>query len=187
MWLLTAALVGAAPSDIPPLDAQVAAARLAAPEDRRAEARVLAYAEDGRLVVARQGENDLVCLADDPKKSGFQAACYHRDLEPYMARGRELRAEGIEGQSNRQKRWDEVEAGALPFPKGPRTLYVLHGASYDAAKGEVREPYLRWVIFTPHATPESTGLSTAASPGAPWIMFPGTPGAHIMINPPKPK
>ena len=38
------------------------------------------------------------------------------------------------------------------------------------------------------ATPESTGLSTSpGAPGAPWLMYPGTPGAHIMINPPKAK
>jgi hypothetical protein len=40
------------------------------------------------------------------------------------------------------------------------------------------------VVYVPYATPESTGLST--TPGtAPWLMYPGTPGAHIMISPPK--
>jgi len=38
------------------------------------------------------------------------------------------------------------------------------------------------------ATPyRPTGLSTKASEGAPWLMAPGTAGAHIMINPPRPK
>jgi hypothetical protein len=41
------------------------------------------------------------------------------------------------------------------------------------------------VIYLPFATAESTGLSLKASPGAPWLMYPGTAGAHIMINPPR--
>jgi hypothetical protein len=68
----------------------------------------------------------------------------------------------------------------------PATLYVLTGKSYDPATGEVADRYLRYVVYTPYATPESTGLALSPSgPGAPWLMFPGTAGAHIMINPPK--
>ena len=73
------------------------------------------------------------------------------------------------------------------MPKEPRTLYVLTGKSFNAATGKVENSYLRWVIYVPLATPRSTGLSTKGSEGAPWLMSPGTAGAHIMINPPKPK
>jgi hypothetical protein len=71
------------------------------------------------------------------------------------------------------------------MPREPRTSYVLTGSGFDASTGKVADPYLRWVIYVPFATAESTGLSTKASDGAPWLMFPGTAGAHIMINPPK--
>jgi hypothetical protein len=64
-------------------------------------------------------------------------------------------------------------------------LYVLTGTAFDAATGKVENSYLRWVIYVPFATAESTGLSTKGSDGAPWLMAPGTAGAHIMINPPK--
>jgi hypothetical protein len=101
-----------------------------------------------------------------------------------MARGRELAAKGAKGKERHEMRWKEVEQGKVPIPREPRLLYVLTGAGYDAAKGEVINPYLRWVVYTPYATPESTGLSTTAGPG-PWLMYPGTPGAHIMISPPK--
>jgi hypothetical protein len=47
------------------------------------------------------------------------------------------------------------------------------------------DAYLRWVTYVPFATPESTGLSTKPSDNAPWLMYSGTAGAHIMINPPK--
>lgn len=167
---------------------QIAAAVLAAPEDRRAAATVLGYDEKGELVTLRKGSNEFVCLADDPHAQGFSVACYHQDLEPYMARGRELRAKGIKNQREiNDTRWTEVKAGSLTMPKEPRTLYVLSGTSYDAAAGVVAGEYLRWVIYVPFATAESTGLATKPVENGPWLMDPGTPGAHIMITPPRPK
>jgi hypothetical protein len=102
-----------------------------------------------------------------------------------MARGRELLAQKVTGAARDKIRFKEVEDGKLPMPREPRTLYVLTGSSFDAASGKVQDPYLRWVIYVPFATPQSTGLSTKASESAPWLMNPGTAGAHIMINPPK--
>jgi hypothetical protein len=69
------------------------------------------------------------------------------------------------------------------MPEKPAMLYILTGASFDAATGAVANEYRRSTIYIPYATPESTGLSTQASETDPWIMFPGTPGAHIMITP----
>ena len=46
------------------------------------------------------------------------------------------------------------------MPREPRSLSVLTGAGFDAAAGQVTEGYNRWVIYTPFATPETTGLST---------------------------
>lgn len=166
--------------------AQLAAAIQAAPEDRRDGARVLGWTGDGKVVELRAGSNDLVCLAARPGDAQWSVACYHESLEPFMARGRELLAQGIEGQERIDIREREVAEGKLPMPREPRTLYVLHGSGFDAATGEVSDAYLRWVIYTPYATPESTGLTTRPVPGAPWLMFPGTAGAHIMINPPRP-
>ena len=74
------------------------------------------------------------------------------------------------------------------MPKAPTTLYVYSASKddYNEQSGEVKNGYLRYVIYIPYATPESTGLPLAAEvPGMPWIMHPGTHGAHIMINPPK--
>ena len=87
-----------------------------------------------------------------------------------------------------KQRYVEADAGVLPMPKKPATLYVLSGKSFDAASGKVMEPYLRYVVYTPWATQESTGLPLSPpGPGGPWLMFPGTAGAHIMITPPKPE
>jgi len=179
--------LGQAPVAATPVPAaqQIAAAVLAAPEERRADATVLGYDETGKLGALRAGKGDLICLADDPVQAGFEVACYQKDLEPFMARGRAMRATGLEGKALNEARWQEIESGKLAMPREPRTLYVLEGSSYDAATNTVVKPYRRWVVYTPYATPESTGLSTMPVEGGPWLMFPGKPTAHIMINPPQ--
>jgi hypothetical protein len=181
--VLLASTVAAA--DVPTPEVQIAAAILAAPADLREGAAVLGYNAQGELVKLRQGKNELICLANDPSKNSFNVACYHRDLDPYMARGRELLAQKVTGQKRNEIRWKEVAEGKLSIPREARTLYILTGTGFDSSSGKVTDAYLRWVIYLPFATPESTGLSTKASESAPWLMFPGTPGAHIMINPPK--
>jgi len=171
------ALEVASPAD------QIASAIQAAPKERRAAATVFGFNDKGALVELRKGTNDLICLADDPNDKAFSVACYHKDLEPFMKRGRELAAQ-YKGKERHEVRWKEVDEGKLKIPRESRMLYVLTGKGFDAAKGEVIEPYLRWVVYAPYATPETTGLST--TPGtAPWLMYPGTAGAHIMISPPK--
>jgi hypothetical protein len=174
-------------ANIPPAEEQIAAAILAAPEKRRAEAAVLGYSAEGKLVTLRQGSNDMICLADDPKVEAFSVACYHKDLEPFMARGRELQEQGVTGNKRHEVRGKEVEDGKIPMPREGRALYVLIGKGFDAATGQVADSYLRWVIYAPFATPETTGLSTDPVPGGPWLMNAGTAGAHIMISPPKEK
>jgi hypothetical protein len=175
----------AAAADIPSAQVQIAGAVLAAPAELRDGAAVLGYDAQGGRVWVRKGTNEMVCLATDPTKTAFNVACYHKDLEPFMARGRELLAQNVTGAKRSEIRFKEIEDGKLAMPKEPRTLYVLTGASFDAASGKVQDSYLRWVIYVPFATPQSTGLSTKPSEGAPWLMSAGTAGAHIMINPPK--
>jgi hypothetical protein len=177
----------AAAQTVPPAADQIAAAVQAAPEEMRAGAAVLGYGADGKLIELRKGANELICLADDPKDARFSTACYHKDLEPFMARGRELAAQGIAGNERNEKyRWKEIKEGKLPMPKEPRMLYVLSGKGYDAASGKVIDGSVRWVIYVPFATAQSTGLSTKSKRGEPWLMDAGTPGAHIMITPPAP-
>jgi hypothetical protein len=175
----------AAAADIPPAQAQIAGAVLAAPAELREGAAVIGYNAEGKQVEIRAGKNEMVCLASDPSKTAFNVACYHKDLEPFMARGRELLAEKVTGAKRTEMRFKEIEDGKLKMPREPRTLFVLTGTSFDAATGKVQDSYLRWVIYVPYATPQSTGLSTKGSDGAPWLMGAGTAGAHIMINPPK--
>ncbi len=180
--LLASAAVAA---DVPSPEVQIAAAQLPAPAELRDGAAVIGYNAQGEVVRLREGKNELVCLANNPANTRFSVACYHKDLEPYMARGRELAAQKITGDKSHEVRWKEIADGKLSMPREPRSLYVITGTGFDAASGKVTNSYLRWVIYVPYATPESTGLSTKAADNAPWLMYPGTAGAHIMINPPK--
>lgn len=172
----------------PPPDVQIAAAVQAAPEADRADATVLGFTADGSVTTLREGSNGLICLADNPQQEGWSVACYHESIEPYMARGRELRAQGVTDPAEvTRRRFAEVESGDLPMPEEPAMLYVMTGDGFDAAAGTVQNPFVRWVLYTPGATLESTGLPPRpTAPGSPWLMFPGTPGAHIMITPPPP-
>jgi hypothetical protein len=188
MWTVTLLLIGLLPqaaASPPPPEQQIAAAVQAAPEERRADATVLGYDAQGAVVTLKKGTGDLICIADDPKDADFSVSCYQKDLEPFMARGRQLRVQGVADKARNETRWKEVDAGTLAMPREPRTLYVLSGTGFDPATGTVAKPYRRYVIYCPYATPQSTGLSTMPVPGGPWLMFPGTAGAHIMINPPK--
>ncbi len=169
---------------VPPAAEQIAGAVQAAPKDRRDGAEVLGYSPEGKMITLRKGTNDLICLADNPNQENFEVDCYHKDLEPFMARGREMAAQGVKGMDRHKLRWKEVDDGKLSIPKQPRMLYVLTGKGFDAATGQVTESYLRWVVYVPYATPETTGLTTKSGT-EPWIMYPGTAGAHIMISPPK--
>ena len=179
--------ITAAAQTTPSAEEQIAATILAAPEELRAGAAVLGYGADGKLTELRKGTNEMICLASDPKATRFSASCYHKDLEPYMARGRALAAQGIAGNDRNEKyRWKEIKEGKLSMPKEPRMLYVMSGKGYDTASGKVTDGVVRWVIYVPYATAQSTGLSTKSKRGEPWLMDAGTPGAHIMITPPPP-
>jgi len=160
----------------------------AAPDELKEGATVYGYNEDGTLRLIRQGTNELVCTTDDPAREGFESACFQKGLLDYISRGRVLRAEGMNGQDTVTKRKAEIEAGTLPFITGQATQYIRYGenAMYDEATGEVLNSQVRFVIYIPGATPESTGLPTAPmAPGAPFIMDAGSFRAHIMIVPPE--
>lgn len=171
----------------PSKEAQIKAAVLAAPEAQRNHAMVYGYTEKGEFVVLRTGSDEMVCLADDPAQPGLNVSCYHKDLEPFMARGRELKKSGKSFQEIFDIREAEVKSGKLSMPKQRTTLFSFSATAenFDAATGEVKSGNLRYVIYIPYATAESTGLPLKPeAPGMPWIMDPGTHRAHIMINPP---
>lgn len=174
-----------AQAEILPKEIQIKTAVLAAPEGSRDGAKVYGYDQDGKMVVLREGTNNMICIADDPNFDGIQVACYSDKLEPFMSRGRELKAEGKSEIEKRKIRAEEADSGKLKMPDSPSTLYVFSGSeeNYDKETGELKDGKFRYVVYIPYATSESTGLPTKPeAPGMPWIMDPGTHRAHIMIS-----
>ena len=166
-------------------EALIATALMAAPKESRSECKVIGYNMAGEFVTMREGDNEFIVLVDNPNQDGFNAACYHKDLEPFMARGRALRAEGKTGQEIFAIREAEMKSGQIKITPGS-TLHIYCGAKtvYDPETSKVEGAQLRYVVYMPWATSESTGLPEAPiAPNHPWIMNPGTHRAHIMISP----
>jgi len=175
VWTAAAAAVFFLPR-IASAQSEVERAVLPLPETERAGATVMAI-EGSEYVTVREGSGTFVCLADDPGTERFHASCYHESLEPYMARGRELRAGGIEGRESVMKRAEEIEAGSLDMPEMGLLHQLFAQAGWD---GDVSTATRLTVIYVPYKTEADVGVPTSRSAG-PWMMFPGQPVAHIMI------
>jgi len=165
---------------------QIKTALLAAPQDKKEGAMIYGYDQDGEVIVLREGTNDLVCMADNPHNKGIQVSCYFKPLDSFMKRGRDLKKEGKTTEELRKIRSGEIESGTLKMPLAPSMLYVYFGTeeAYDKTSATLTDGKFRYVIYTPFATAESTGLPLKPhAKGMPWLMDPGTPRAHIMIGP----
>ncbi|MEP7383299.1 MAG: hypothetical protein ABI910_16535 [Gemmatimonadota bacterium] len=177
-----APIVATAQVDVAPKAEQIAAAVLPLPPEYRAAARVLGYGTDGKLVTLREGTG-MICLARDPKAPRFHVACYAQSMEPFMLRGRELRAQGVTSAAEVDSiRFREAKSGKIAMPKFPAALYSLTDGEFDPKTGSAPGARHLYVVYIPYATAESTGLSTKPLGSQPWIMFPGTPKAHIMFT-----
>ncbi|MFX0557320.1 hypothetical protein ACOCEA_11020 [Maribacter sp. CXY002] len=169
-----------------PTAIQIKTATLPAPELEKDKAMVYGYNSMGDFVVLREGSNNLICIADDPNRKGISVSCYSKKLEAFMKRGRELAFEGKGIKEKREIRGMEVAQGLLEMPKEPSMTYIYFGSdeAYDENTGELADGQFRYVIYTPFATTESTGLPDKPhAKGMPWLMDPGTFRAHIMVGP----
>ena len=165
------------------VDAQVAEAVQILPPDLRAGATVVTYdAATGARKVLRQGTNFVEC---QPRMADGFTRCYSKSLASRRDLEARLRAEKKTDDQIQQAVAAAVKAGTLPPPAKGMMSY----RGYDK-RDRIQN---LWVMSLPNATPESVGVSTASQrdsalegKGLPWMMLPGTPGAHIMIpiNPP---
>lgn len=173
-----------AAQSVPSAADQITAAVLALPKEMRDGAGVMGYRTAGKLEWLRPTKNGMMCLADDPAEEQFHVSCYHDSMDPFMARGRALRLTGVKGAQVDTVRFAEVKAGKIKMPTAPASLYQIFGAkdAFDAKTGTVAKGNPLFVVYIPFATPASTGVSTTPSDTKPWLMFPGTPKAHIMFS-----
>ena len=183
--VLALAALGSAPAAAQdrPEPWQIAAAVLPLPDSMRNGAAVLGY-RSGKLVELRAGRNEMICLTDDPAGKGFHASCYHRSLEPFMARGRSLRADGLTRREQVDSaRLAEVKSGRLVMPSAAVLSSVFaESDSFDPDAGPAPGQRALDVIYLPYATQESTGIPEIPATDRPWLMFAGMPWAHVMVT-----
>jgi hypothetical protein len=172
-----------AQADVRPVAEQITAATLPLPKDLRDGAGVLGYKTAGKLEIIRPAKNGMLCLGNDPSAAQFHVACYADSMEPFMARGRELRDKGTNGTQVDTIRFAEVKSGKIKMP-AQAALYQMTGpkGDFNPATGLAPKSMPNYVMYMPFATALSTGLSAKPDGSKPWIMYPGTPKAHIMIS-----
>ena len=169
---------------VAPVAEQLVSATLPLPKDMRDGAGVLGYKTAEKLETLRPSKNGMICLANEPDAKQFHVACYHESMEPFMAAGRELRAKGTQGPQVDTIRFAQVKSGKIKMPTQPASLYQLTGPlnDFNATTGLAPNSKPNYVVYIPFATSQTTGLSAKSEGGKPWIMYPGTPKAHIMIT-----
>jgi hypothetical protein len=168
----------AAPARAQAADPRIAEAIRPLPDDLKADATVVAYDKaSGARTVVRQGKNDIEC---QPKADDGFVRCYNKVLAPRRDMEAKLKAE---------KKSDKEVADAIAAATKAGTIKSapFGSMSYRYTDDPSRIKLL-WVMSVPNATPESIGVSTVSQRdaalkghGMPWMMLPGTPGAHIMI------
>jgi predicted unusual protein kinase regulating ubiquinone biosynthesis (AarF/ABC1/UbiB family) len=168
---------------LPTVAQQIAASVQALPKEMQAGATVMGYRTADKLETIRAGKNGMTCLALFAIQKDFHVACYQDGMEPFMARGRELRAQGMKADQVDTVRFAEVQSGKIKMPK-LATMYQIFGkaTSWDRTTGKITDATTLTVIYIPGATAESTGLSLVPPKSGPWLMHPGTPKAHIMLS-----
>ena len=121
----------------------------------------------------RAGTNGMYCHADDPEVAGIAVWCYPASHDAYARRWYELAATGKPRAEVDAEITAEIEAGELEWPD-VAVNYNLRGGSLDTAVPLT-------VVYVPFATGDKIGVTEERHFNRPWLMYPGTAFAHIMI------
>lgn len=146
--------------------AKIQRALSAAPPSVAAGAKVVDVDEHGKTTVLREGSNGFTCFPGHPGVVGDVAMCADA---PSM-------------------QWISDLAAHKPKPTNaePGVTYMLAGGTdwsatdpFATSGTAIKEPP-HWMILWPFE--KSSGLPTSPKQTGTWIMYAGTPWAHLMIN-----
>jgi len=147
------------------------------PMDLRADATVYTYDDNGNRVTLKVGSNHVECQPTDEEGFTRCGPVSQRDRRDLQAK---LSAQGMEGDALQMAMQKAEDEGSIPARKYGSLAY----RRFDTPD---RIQYLM-VISLPNATAEELGMPTGsqrdnalAGMGTPWMMRPGTSGAHLMI------
>ncbi|HEU4700073.1 MAG TPA: hypothetical protein VFS40_12900 [Gemmatimonadales bacterium] len=154
----------------PGLEALIRQALSAGPPHVTEDATVMAPDSLGRLMELRRGTNGFTCFPDSPDTPGLDPMC--------------VDAQGL--------RWLEswMRHDMRPGNTAPGIVYMLQGATDISATDPWARPgrETRWIVSPPHYMvlwpfdTLVTGLSARPKRTGSWIMWAGTPYAHLMVN-----
>ncbi len=149
---------------------QIKVALSAAPAEIAKDATVKVYGADGKLIEVKKGTNGFVCYPDISNLSEPDPICNDAAAEQWfndLLSGKERPTNTSPGVSYMaQGGWHFEKEGTIVMADGP-------GAK------KVQEPP-HWMIFWPFDA-KMTGLPVHVNPLGTYIMFSGTPYAHLMV------
>ncbi len=148
-------------------------ALLPLPAASRDGAEVFSYDAAWNRTVLREGTNGIRCQAPGSAtlSPNHSAHCFHESWEAGYLRFSQLRAEGTALDEITKIIFAEIEEEKLKGADAGSVNCEIDKSGLHAQMG----------ISAPGATAESTGLSTKKNAYRPWLMFAGTPWAHVMI------
>jgi len=148
-------------------EAKIARALSAAPANVSEGAKVIDRDDNGAETVLREGSNGFTCFPGHPGVVGDVTYCAN--------------AAALQWES------DFMALRPKPGNKEPGIEYMLLGGTDwsatdpNATSGTpIKEPP-HWMILWPF-DPKTSGLPTEPKQTGTWIMWAGTPWAHLMIN-----
>lgn len=180
MKRLVLVVLGALAVSIPawaqaPADAAAEKALLAAPENMKKDATVVAFKPDFTYETIKKGTNTMVCFDRSglPGQQPFSIECTSLANLPRVAQN--LKFEAEPDRTKRQAALDAAEKdGSRVKPEYGSVWIRMQGKDKDTARTHM-------TVAVPGATTQSTGLPDNPKQGGIWIMNAGTSTAHLMI------
>src|SRR5580704_15955627 len=145
---------------------KIARAMSAGPDDIARSARIVDTDAEGNTVVLRDGSNGFTCLPGKPKVIGEPPMCADAASLQWFA----------DAKAHKPKPTNTV----------PGITYMLAGATQrsDSDPNDKTSPAItvgpHWMIMWPF-DPETTGLPTTHKPTGAYIMWAGSPYAHLHV------
>jgi hypothetical protein len=139
----------------------------AAPPSVASAAKVVDMDDQGHMTVLREGTNGFTCFPGHPGVVGDVAMCADGPSMQWIS--------------------DIMSHKPKPTNTEPGVIYMLAGGTdwsatdpFATTGTPIKEPP-HWMIMWPF-DPKSSGLPTSPKQTGTWIMYAGTPWAHLMIN-----
>lgn len=148
-------------------ETKIGRALSAAPANIAKSAKVVDRDDNGKETVLREGKNGFTCFPGHPEVVGDNAFCANEAA----------------------LQWEKDFAANKPKPTNtePGIEYMLAGGTdwsgtdpHATSGTPIKEPP-HWMIMWPFDS-ASTALPTTVKLRGTWIMYAGTPWAHLMIN-----